>query len=215
MDVWLAYDGRGPMGFFVQFSGPPVLLTSDVLLASGTDERNGAKVEVYLSPDEMRRLVAASAEPEVRNTKAADDKWKEQVMDLTGSLVEADKELRRRVIVLESRLRGLEDPGDASSMVQAIIDSQRRRLAEPGPWEPMFEKAAESAWRRIDDDAVSSIVDAPKPVDFTSVPELYREALQAIADGARDPVSVAWKALHDASWVEHARKANEPLGGAS
>ena len=132
-------------------------------------------------------------------------------MDLTGSLVEADKELRRRVIVLESRVRGLEDPGDTSSLPHALIECQRRRLAEPGPWEPAFEGAAESAAARIPDDAVSSVDDAPKPVEFVGALELYRKALQDIADGARDPVSVAWKVLHDASWAAFSEKANEPL----
>lgn len=150
-------------------------------------------------------------EAEVRNTKAPDDKWKEQVTSLTDSLVEADKELRRRVIVLESRVRGLEDPGDTSSLPHALIESQRRRLAEPGPWEPAFEGAAESAAARIPDDAVSSVDDAPKPVEFVGALELYRKALQDIADGARDPVSVAWKVLHDASWAAFSEKANEPL----
>lgn len=150
-------------------------------------------------------------EAEVRNTKAPDDKWKEQVTSLTDSLVEADKELRRRVIVLESRVRGLEDPGDTSSLPHTLIESQRRRLAEPGPWEPAFEGAAESAAARIPDDAVSSVDDAPKPVEFVGALELYRKALQDIADGARDPVSVAWKVLHDASWAAFSEKANEPL----
>ena len=48
-------------------------------------------------------------------------------------------------------------------------------------------------------------------VEFVGATELYRKALQDIADGARDPVSVAWKALHDASWVAFSEKANEPL----
>ena len=47
--------------------------------------------------------------------------------------------------------------------------------------------------------------------EFVGALELYRKALQDIADGARDPVSVAWKALHDASWSAFSEKANEPL----
>lgn len=47
--------------------------------------------------------------------------------------------------------------------------------------------------------------------EFVGATELYRKALQDIADGARDPVSVAWKALHDGGWSEFHRKANEPL----
>ena len=145
-----------------------------------------------------------------RNTKAADEKWKEQVTSLTGSLVEADKELRRRVIVLESRVRGLEDPGSAAA-IKARMDAQREALAESGPWEPAFEGAAESAAARILDDTVFSVDDAPKPAEFVGALELYRKALQDIADGARDPVSVAWKVLHDASWAAFSEKANEPL----
>ena len=48
-------------------------------------------------------------------------------------------------------------------------------------------------------------------VEFVGALELYRKALQDIADGARDPVSVAWKVLHDASWAAFSEKANEPL----
>ena len=48
-------------------------------------------------------------------------------------------------------------------------------------------------------------------VEFVGATELYRKALQDIADGARDPVSVAWKVLHDASWSAFSEKANEPL----
>lgn len=47
--------------------------------------------------------------------------------------------------------------------------------------------------------------------EFVGALELYRKALQDIADGARDPVSVAWKVLHDASWSAFSEKANEPL----
>lgn len=47
--------------------------------------------------------------------------------------------------------------------------------------------------------------------EFVGALELYRKALQDIADGARDPVSVAWKVLHDASWAAFSEKANEPL----
>lgn len=192
-----------------KFDDDPTVQLHASTVQAGPDP---VEVTVVLGYSDVLRAARALgiAEAPDAPTPAADDKWKEQVMSLTGSLVEADKELRRRIIVLESRVRGLEDPGSAPA-IKARMEAQREALAESGPWEPMFKGAAESAAARIFDETVLSVDDAPKPVEFVGAAELYRKALQDIADGARDPVSVAWKALHDASWSAFQRKANEPL----